>query len=213
MLSRLIPKPSHLRRFLSIPLKPSHTAVNPFFTVVVPKHFSTNRGGGNNDGDGKDPFSSRVWKDFRETEEKLDAFFEEEEEEESGSLVRMNDDGGSSGGRRRDERGWLQEEEQGWLQQKGLDDADEDAIFKGIDEESGGEAGGGGFDESNFGVRAGEDFKPWSMKGEEDDKKDVFDFKEDVGHEGNFTALDINPKVDVEQLEKEEQALTAVVKG
>ena len=79
--------------------------------------------------------------------------------------------------------------------------------------EESGDAGGGGFDESNFGVRAGEDFKPWSMKGEEDDKKDVFDFKEDVGHEGNFTALDINPKVDVEQLEKEEQALTAVVKG
>lgn len=211
MLSRLIPKPSHLRRFLSIPLKPSHTAVNPFFTVVVPKHFSTNRGGGN-DGDGKDPFSSRVWKDFRETEEKLDAFFEEEEEEESGSLVRMNDDGGSSGGRRRDERGWLQEEEQGWLQQKGLDDADEDAIFKGIDEESGGEAGGGGFDESNFGVGAGEDFKPWSMK-EEEDKEDVFDFKDDVGHAGDITALDIKPKVDVEQLEKEEQALTAIVKG
>ena len=48
---------------------------------------------------------------------------------------------------------------------------------------------------------------------EEEDKEDVFDFKDDVGHAGDITALDIKPKVDVEQLEKEEQALTAIVKG
>lgn len=212
MLSRLIPKPSHFRRFLSLPLKPPHSPVTPHFTIVVPKHFSSNAGGGdNNNGDGKDPFASRAWKDFRETEEKFDAFFEEEGSE---SLAGVNDggDGDGSGGRRsREERGWMQEEEQGWLQDKGLDDEDEDSIFKGIDEESA--ENSGGFDESNFGVGAGEDFKPWSLKGEEEEKENVFDFQEDVGHEGDFTALDVKPKVDVEQLQKEEEALTAIVKG
>ncbi|XP_020215426.1 30S ribosomal protein S9, mitochondrial [Cajanus cajan] len=200
MLSRLIPKPYHFRRFLSLPLKPPQFPAAPHFSAIVPKHFST---GGGDSGDGKDPFSSRVWKDFRENEEKLDAFFEEEVE--GGSLAGVKEDGG-----RREERGWL-EEDQGWLQEKGLDDKDEDAIFKGIEEESGDTVvGGGGFDESNFGG----DFKPWSLKGEEEEKEDVFNFKEeDVGLEGDFTALDIKPKVDVEQLEKEEQALTAVVKG
>lgn len=208
MLSRLIPKPSHFRRFLSLPLKPPHSPLTPYFRIVVPKHFSTN-----NDGDDKDPFASRVWKDFGESEEKFGAFFEDEEEGTE-SLAGMNDgDGGGGGRRRREEPGWLQEEEQGWLQEKGLDDKDEESIFKGIDEES--VEHSGGFDESNFGVGAGEDFKPWSMKGEEEDKENVFDFQEDVGHEGDFTALDIKPQpqVDVEQLQKEEEVLTAVVKG
>ncbi|RDX73240.1 rpsI, partial [Mucuna pruriens] len=193
MLSRLIPKPSHLRRLFSLPLKPPHSPVTPYF-AVVPKPFSTNSGG---NGDGKDPFSSRAWKDFRETEEKFDALFEEE----SGSLAGMND----AGGENREEKGWLKEEEQGWLQEKGLDDEDEDAIFKGIVEESG-DTSSATFDERNLGVGEDEDFRPWSLKGEEEDKKDV-------GHEGDLTALDIKPKVDVEQLEKEEQALTAIVKG
>ncbi|CAJ1933998.1 unnamed protein product [Sphenostylis stenocarpa] len=201
MLSRLIPKPYHLRRFLSLPLKPHHAPAKSYFTTfVLPKHFSTNSG---DNGDDKDRFSSRVWKDFRETDEKFGALFEEE----SGSLAGINEDGG-----KREEREWLQEEEQGWLHEKGLDEKDEDSIFKGIDEESV-DAGGGGdsFDAGNFGIGAGEDFKPWSLKGE--DKEDVFDFQEDVEHERETTVVDVKPKVDVEQLEKEEQALTAVLKG
>ncbi|KAK7341253.1 hypothetical protein VNO80_24179 [Phaseolus coccineus] len=205
MLSRLIPKPSHLRRFLSLPLKPPHAPAKPNFTTfVVPKHFSTNSGGNS---DGKDPLSSRLWNEFGETEEKYGALFEAEEE--SGSLSGINEEGG-----KREERGWLQEEEQGWLHEKGLDEQDEDAIFKGIEKESGDAGGGGGaFDGGNFGVRAGEDFKPWNLKGE--DKEDVFDFQEeeDVEQEREIHALDDKPQVDVEQLEKEEQALTAVVKG
>ncbi|KOM51123.1 hypothetical protein LR48_Vigan08g195000 [Vigna angularis] len=202
MLSRLIPKPSHLRRFLSLPLKPPHAPVKPYFTTfVVPKHFSTNSGG---NGDGKDPFSNRLWNDFQETDEKFGALFEEE----SGSLAGINEESG-----KREEQNWLQEEEKGWLQEKGLDDKDEDAIFKGIESESGDAGGGGGaVDGWNFGVGEGEDFKPWNLKGE--DKEDVFDFKEeDVEHESGIPALDGKPEVDVEQLEKEEQALTAVVKA
>ncbi|WVZ03526.1 hypothetical protein V8G54_024332 [Vigna mungo] len=202
MLSRLIPKPSNLRRFLSLPLKPPHAPAKPYFiTVVAPKQFSTNSGG---NGDGKDPFSNRLWNDFRETDEKFGALFEEE----SGSLAGINEEGG-----RREEQNWVQEEERGWFQEKGLDEKDEDAIFKGIEQESGDAGGGGGaIDGWNFGVGEGEDFKPWNLKGE--DKEDVFDFKEDdVEHERGISALDGKPEVDVEQLKKEEQALTAVVKG
>ncbi|KAL2329210.1 hypothetical protein Fmac_022637 [Flemingia macrophylla] len=200
MLTRLIPKPFHLRRLVA-PLKLPHSPIAPGFSAVIPKHLSTS---GGDSGDGRDPFSSRVWKDFRENEEKLDAFFEEAEK--SGSLAGVKEDGG-----RKEERGWL-EEEQGWLQEKGLAEEDENSIFKGIDEESADTVGGVDFDESNFGV----DFKPWSLKGEDEEKEGVFDFTEedvDVGLEGDFKALDIKPKVDVEQLQKEEQALTAVVKG
>jgi len=199
MLSRLIPKPSHLRRFLTLPLKPPHTPAKPYFTtVVLPRHLSTNSGG-------KDPSSNRLWNDFRETEEKFGALFEEE----SGSLAGINEEGG-----KREERDWLQEEEKGWLQEKGLDEKDEDAIFKGIEKESGDASGGGGGGAGgwNFGVGAGEGFKPWNLK--EEDKEDVFDFpEEDVEHERDIPALDVKPEVDVEQLQKEEQALTAVVKG
>lgn len=100
------------------------------------------------------------------------------------------------------------------MQEKGLDEKDEDAIFKGIEKESGDASGGGGGGAGgwNFGVGAGEGFKPWNLK--EEDKEDVFDFpEEDVEHERDIPALDVKPEVDVEQLQKEEQALTAVVKG
>ncbi|KAK7264058.1 hypothetical protein RJT34_31661 [Clitoria ternatea] len=194
MLSRLIPKPSHFRRFISLPLKPC-PPINPYFTTV-PKLLSTS--GGDN-GNVKDPFS---WKDFRESEDKFDSFFGEE----SGSLAGMNngDDGA----------GVSSKEEKGWLEEKGMDDEDEEAIFKGIDEEK--EGGGGGaaaFDDNSLGAGA-EDFEPWSLKeGEEVKVDDVFGFQEDGSIEGEFNALEIKPKVDVEQLEKEEQALTAVLKG
>jgi len=203
MLSRLIPKPSHLRRFLSLPLRPPHAPAKPNFTTfVVSKHFSTNSGG---NGDGKDPFSSRLWNEFGGTEEKFGALFEEEEE--GRTLSGINEEG-----RKREERGRLQEEEHGWLQEKGLDEEDEDVIFKGVEKESAHAGGGGGaFEAGNFGVGAGEEFKPWSLK--EEDKENVFDFQEDVEPEREINVLDDKPKVDVEQLEKEEQALTAVVKG
>lgn len=208
MLSRLIPKPSHFRRFISLPSKQSHfpnSPINPIFTIF-PKPFSAGNNNNNNKGNGNDPFSSDVWKNFGGSDEKFDAFFAEE----SGSLDGVNDAEGSGGRTVKKEVG----EEQWWLEEKGLDNEDEDAIFKGIDKETE-ENGSSGVDFGSH-LGAGNLDEPWKLKGEEEeDKGDIFDFAEaEVSQEvGELNLAGGEVKEDVEKLEKEEQALTAILKG
>ncbi|KAF1885003.1 hypothetical protein Lal_00028892 [Lupinus albus] len=203
MLSRLIPKPIHFRRLFSLPPKPylSNSPTNPKFTTT-PKFFSTNNNNGNNN---KNPFSPNAWKDFRESEEKFDAFFAEDNGE---TLTVVNEDGT---GVAPAETG---KEEQLWLQEKGgIDNEDADAIFKGIDKESEEKSNVGG----NIGMGA-EYLTPWSMKDEEDKIVDVFNFQEgdDVKEVNDgFNARDVEEsgrKEEIDKLESEEKELTAVLK-
>lgn len=208
MLSRLIPKPSHFRRFFSLPYRQPYfpnSPINPYFTFV-PKPYSSSSSSSNNNnsGNGKDRFTPNVWGNFGENEEKFDSFFGEE----SGSLAGMNDGEGDRAGKEVKE-----EEEKWWLQEKGIDNEDEDSIFKGIGENESGEKGGGvGGDHIGLGAENLE--QPWSLREEEEEGGDVFDFQEeDVSQVGALSGLESERKEDAEKLEKEEQALIAVLKG
>lgn len=145
-----------------------------------------------------------------ENEEKFDAFFTED----SGSLPGLNEAEGGTGEGIGDST-VAEKEEPWWLQEKGLDDKDEVDIFKGIDKETegGGNVGFGDSGGDQIGVGAeSENFQPWSLKEEEEGEVDVFKFPEDVGPVEEFGAVD-RTKEEAEKLEKEEQALTAIVKG
>lgn len=245
MLSRLIPKPSHFRRFVFISSKSvsvfqpnSPCSRNPLKLLTFSKYFSTND---NDNGKGK-PFPG-VWENFHETEEKFDAFFPEEE---SGSLEGMNDmDAGSKAAASGDqwsikEKGLDDEDgsdifmgidketeseggffndimdkgtgaaagnDQLWGKEKGLVDEDEGDIFKGIDRKT--EGKGAGFD--NDQLIGTEDFQPWTLG--EEQKDDLFDYAESVREVAEPSALESDTTEEAKKLEKEEQALTAVLKG
>lgn len=100
-------------------------------------------------------------------------------------------------------------EEQLWLQEKGLDNEDEDAIFKGIEKE--------GDDIGGFTGMGAENLEPWSLKDEEEDKGDVFKSQEDddmKGLEEEFGVVEESVRSEeVDKLEKEEKELTAILKG
>lgn len=203
MLSRLIPKPSHFRRFLLIPSKSlsypqphfTYSASTPHFGTFS-KYFSTN---GDNNNNGKGQSISSFWKDFRESEGKYDARFAED----SGSLAGFNDM--DEGTKAPTSKG------QWWLEEKGLDNEDEDALFKGVDKKA--EEKGGRFGDHQW--MGAEDLKPWTLR--EEGKEDVFNFQDVVRDVGKFSP-DSGPvegerSEDAEKLEKEEQALTVVLKG
>ncbi|CAK8571449.1 unnamed protein product [Lathyrus sativus] len=194
MLSRLIPKtPSHFRRFFSLPSKQPYfpnSPFNPHFTAPQ-KPYSNNS---NNNNNTKDPFSN-VWKNFGESEEKVDNLFTEESE----SLDGMNEVEGERVRKDADEEKW-------YLEEKGIDNEDENTLFKGIDNEAEGKSSGSG----EFGSHIDQ---AWNLK---EDTGDVFDFKEDdVGKEevGELGVVDGETKEDVEKLEKEEKELTVILEG
>ncbi|WJX18091.1 hypothetical protein P8452_07933 [Trifolium repens] len=207
MLSRLIPKkPSHFRLFFSLQSKqhnfPNSPHINPHFTIF-PKPFSSNSNNNNNN-KGNDPFSN-VWKNFGEVEEKLDNLFPEE----SGSIDEMNHvEGGREGRVRKDVV-----EEKWWLEEKGIDNENEDSLFKGIDNESVEKSSGSGDFGDHIGVGGENVDQPWSLK---EDTGDVFDFKEeDVTKEeiGELNVVESESKEEVQKLEKEEKDLTAILEG
>lgn len=203
MLSRLIPKPTHFRRFVLISSKYlscaqphfTYSVKTPFFRTSS-EYFSTNS---NNNNNGQDPSITSVWKDFRESEGKFDVTFAKE----SGRFAGFNDvDEGSQAPASKDQ--W-------WLEEKSLDNEDTDAIFKGVDQNT--EEKGGGFGNQQW-MRA-EDPKPWTLR--EEGKEDVFNFQ-DVGSDVGEFRPDSSPvesegSKDTENLEKDEQALIAVLKG
>lgn len=194
MLSRLIPKkPSHFRRFFSLPSKQPYfpnSPFNPHFTAL-PKPFSSSSN--NNNNNTKDP-SSNVWKSFGEPEEKFDNLFKEESE----SIDGMNEVEGERVRKDADEEKW-------YLEEKGIDNEDENTLFKGIDDNAAeGKSSGSGEFRSH---------QAWNMK---EDEGDVFDLKEDdVGREevGELDVVDGETKEDVEKLEKEEKELTVILEG
>ncbi|CAL0329362.1 unnamed protein product [Lupinus luteus] len=203
MLSRLLPKPSHFRRFFSLPPKPTNprftiSPTNPCFTTT-PKFFSTNNNNSNDNGNNnEDRFSPNIWRDFRETEEKFDAFFAEDNSETLADVAPAVTE-------KKEEHLWLQEK-------RGIDNEDEDAIFKGIDKESEEKSDSLG---GHIGIGA-EKFTPWSIKDDKGD--DVFDFQEEVVDEGfNADAGDVEEsgrkEEEIDKLEKEEKELTAILKG
>jgi small subunit ribosomal protein S9 len=202
MLSRLIPKkPSYILRFLSLPSKNPNfpnPPINPHFTVF-PKPYSSNNKNNNN----KDPLS--VWKDFGETEEKFDKLFDEE----SGNLDGMNE--GEGGERVRKE---VDDEQKWWLEEKGIDNEEEDALFKGIDKETEVKDGESGDFGDHIGVGADNVDEPWNLK---EDTGDVFGFKEDddVSKEevGELNVVEGPSQEEVQKLEKEEKELIAVLEG
>ncbi|XP_028798702.1 30S ribosomal protein S9, mitochondrial [Neltuma alba] len=207
MLSRLIPKPSYFRRFVLLTSK-SISHPQPYFTysatttnlLIFPKYFSTN---GNNNNNGRDQSSTSVWKDFRESEDKFDAMFAKD----SGIFDEFNEGGdGAKAPVNKDQ--W-------WLEEKGLDNEDEDGIFKRIhkkNDEKGGDFG-------NQLWHGEELLKPWTLR---EEGKDVFNFQDVVSNAGEFRpdisiveseTTDSQGTEDPEKLEKEEKQLTAVLKG
>ncbi|CAI8606934.1 unnamed protein product [Vicia faba] len=198
MLSRLIPKnPYNFRRFFPLPFKQPYFP-NPHF-AALPKPFSSSSSNNNNNNT-KYPFSnSNVWKSFGETEEKVDNLFTEESE----SVDEVNDVEGERVRKDADA-----DEEKWYLEEKGIDNEDENTLFKGINSEAEGKGSGSG----EFGDHI---YQPWNMK---EDAGDVFGFKEeDVVGKDKVGELDVmvdgETKEDVEKLEKEEKELTVILEG
>lgn len=186
MLSRLIPKSSHFRRFVLFPTKTLPYPQSNFTYLATTSHlgtfskyFSTNGGDNNNK---KDPSNFGFWKD-------------------SGSFARFNDrDDGTKAPASKDQ--W-------WLEEKGLDNQDESSIFKEDDNKT--QKVGGFGDQQWMGA---EEIKPWTLQ--DDGKEDVFieGFGEHVGElRSGEIPVEGEKAEDPEKLEKEEQALTTVLKG
>ncbi|CAJ2672492.1 unnamed protein product [Trifolium pratense] len=204
MLSRLIPKkPSHLRLFFSLQSKQHNFAnsppiSNPHFTIF-PKPFSSNNN--NNNNKGNDPFSN-VWKNFGEAEEKFDNLFPEE----SGSIDEVNHVEGERQERVRKDV----DEEKWWLEEKGIDNENENSLFKGMDGETVEKSSDFG---DHIGVGVENVDQPWNLK---EDTGDVFDFKEgDMTKEeiGELNVVEGESKEELEKLEKEVKDLTAILEG
>jgi small subunit ribosomal protein S9 len=104
-------------------------------------------------------------------------------------------------------------EEKWWLEEKGIDNENEDSLFKGIDNESVEKSSGSGDFGDHIGIGGENVDQPWSLK---EDTGDVFDFKEeDVTKEeiGELNVVESESKDEVEKLEKEEKDLTAILEG
>ncbi|KAI4317532.1 hypothetical protein L6164_025394 [Bauhinia variegata] len=202
MLSRLIPKSSHFRNLLLVSSKSHLNPLPPHFSyskkgqkfLFFSKYFSTN----NNNNNGKDDF----WRNFGENEVKFDAR----------SLGGFDDKTYRSTGE-------VTGDDQWWLNEKGLDNQDEDALFKRVDKET--EEKDDGFGGNQWTGTGAEDLKPWSLK---EDEKDVFGFEEDVRElrdpkdestflKGGEDDDQLQSEEDAKKLQIEEQALTAIVKG
>ena len=101
------------------------------------------------------------------------------------------------------------EEDQWWLKEKGLDNQDEDAIFKETEEK------GGSFGNDQWMGMGALDFRPWSIG--EEEKNEVFNFQEvvsDVSEPRTESSLvGSEGSEDAKKFAMEEQALTAVLKG
>ncbi|KAJ7969904.1 Ribosomal protein S9 [Quillaja saponaria] len=204
MLSRLIPKSSHLRRLVSISSN-IHPYAQPHFTyssrnptfITIPKFFSTN----NNNNNGQDKSASSIWNISRESEGKLDSFFTEEPGDLSGITDSLA--GADSAG----------SENQSWLN---ANEKDEDDIFKGTEKEIP--------EKSDDNVEnqwtTVEESKPWRLV--EEEKSDLFNIGDDGwdgGAPGDHTSsletesIEVANIEEAKKLETEEKELTAILKG
>ncbi|CAK9185058.1 unnamed protein product [Ilex paraguariensis] len=216
MLSRLICKTSNLR-LLSLVLsgKPlsnpkshsfysqDHLGFN--FFVKTPKYFSTNHN--NNGSSNKDQTASHLWKLSTDNDDNTDSLFGEGSE---GTLEGI-DEGNANASPP------VKAEDESWSGESGVGGGDDDGIFKSIDgkgEIGGSKIGGGGDD----GWVTAEGYKAWNFVVEEKEE-DVFDIGTEGGSEemqglgGSSERVESEKSEEVKQLEREEKALTAVLKG
>ncbi|CAK9310794.1 unnamed protein product [Citrullus colocynthis] len=193
MLSRLLPKPSHFRLLALISTKPP--AQTPSFHLL-PRLFSTNNDGSNNNRNSgsRDQRTSNVWKISQENDGNFDQLFTQEVD----NLDGISDDDSAP------------RNEDSWVQSKGGDQGAEGEIFASMEKEVRGNKDGG----DNEWVTA-KKFEPWSLV--EEEKSDVFNIEEDAVEIGKskdeIEGVDTVSSEDARKLEKEEQELTAILKG
>lgn len=194
MLSRLLPKPSHFRLLALISTKPP--AQTPTFRLL-PRFLSTNNNGSNNNNNSgsRDQPTSNVWKLSQENDGKFDQLFTQEADNLDGIA---EDDSAPS-------------HDDSWVRSKDGDQGAEGDIFASLEKEIRGNKDGDG---DNEWVTA-KKFEPWSLV--EEEKSDVFNIQEDAveigGSRDEIKEVDSESSEDAKKLEKEEQELTAILKG
>ncbi|KAJ9139861.1 hypothetical protein P3X46_030556 [Hevea brasiliensis] len=200
MLSRLLPKSSHFRILSNLSSK-SHTySFSPHksnFTLLI-RPFSTNHSNGNNNNNNnnsKGQPTSDIWKLSRESDEKFDSLFTEDSND---SLSGITDSPAA--------------EEESWLEEKRGDDGGD--IFNRIEKDSGARNGG---DAGNEWLTS-EGYKMWSLDEGEEEKDNVFDIGE-IAQDASETSTETSVNLEIDQiedpkeLEREEEELTAILKG
>ncbi|XP_012083355.2 30S ribosomal protein S9, mitochondrial isoform X1 [Jatropha curcas] len=197
MLSRLLPKPSHFRLFYNLsskshfyPPSPQNSNLN-----LLLRSFSTNNSNNNNNNSSKGQSTSNIWKLSPESDENFNSFFTEGS---ANDLVGITDSPPA--------------EEDSWLKEN--DSNDDQDIFEADDKEYGKRNGGDGNNE----WLTSEGYEVWNLDEKEEEKDNVFDIGEIVSHAsetGSETLVHVKSGDSEEQkmLEKEEEELTAVLKG
>lgn len=194
MLSRLLPKPSHFRLLTLISTKPP--AQSPRFHLL-PRFFSSSNNGSNNNKNGgsRDQPTSNVWKLSRESDENFDQLFTQEADNLDGiaedDSAPANDDT--------------------WVRSEDGDQGAAGDIFARVEKEIRGNKDDDGANEWVAATK----FEPWSLV--EEEKSDVFNIQEDAVEIGKprdeIKEVDSESSEDARKLEKEEQELTAILKG
>ena len=194
MLSRLLPKPSHFRLLTLISTKPPAQA--PRFHLL-PRFFSSSNNGSNNNKNGgsRDQPTSNVWKLSRESDENFDQLFTQEADNLDGiaedDSAPANDDS--------------------WVRSEDGDQGAAGDIFARVEKEIRGNKDDDGANEWVAATK----FEPWSLV--EEEKSDLFNIQEDAVEIGKprdeIKEVDSESSEDARKLEKEEQELTAILKG
>ncbi|XP_023550446.1 28S ribosomal protein S9, mitochondrial [Cucurbita pepo subsp. pepo] len=194
MLSRLLPKPSHFRLLTLISTKPPAQA--PRFHLL-PRFFSSSNNGSNNNKNGgsRDQPTSNVWKLSRESDENFDQLFTQEADNLDGiaedDSAPANDDS--------------------WVRSEDGDQGAAGDIFARVEKEIRGNKDDDGANEWVAATK----FEPWSLV--EEEKSDLFNIQEDAVEIGKprdeIKEVDSESNEDARKLEKEEQELTAILKG
>ncbi|KAG6579377.1 30S ribosomal protein S9, mitochondrial, partial [Cucurbita argyrosperma subsp. sororia] len=194
MLSRLLPKPSHFRLLTLISTKPP--AQSPRFHLL-PRFFSSSNNGSNNNKNGgsRDQPTSNVWKLSRESDENFDQLFTQEADNLDGiaedDSAPANDDS--------------------WVRSEDGDQGAAGDIFARVEKEIRGNKDDDGANEWVAATK----FEPWGLV--EEEKSDVFNIQEDAVEIGKprdeIKEVDSESSEDARKLEKEEQELTAILKG
>ncbi|CAA3000530.1 28S ribosomal S9, mitochondrial [Olea europaea subsp. europaea] len=213
MLSRFISKSSHLQRFRILIssqahiLSPKPISPNPSFPVFTFRlssqtpdvsFFSTNRNGDGNFGDDSATSTSDLWKLNSEIDQDIDSVFSVE----SGTLEGINDQNAEDG---------------------------IDGIFKGVEEKGGNDGERDIFRRVEEKIDGGgqvwntaEENEPWSFaaEGNDGEDEDVFGVGEEKGEMGlsglegvREVSVGSEKSTEEKQLEVEEKALIAVLKG
>ncbi|KAK4431465.1 30S ribosomal protein S9, mitochondrial [Sesamum alatum] len=218
MLSRFISKSSQVHRLLTLVVSSNSHLVNPkpiarssvfsrstqYFSPRTPHfYFFSTKGGNGSSGDDSAASGADLWKLSSEVDQDIDSMFSVESGSvdgignRNGGEVRHGDDKIADPFSGVDGKGWS---------------------FGGSDVLRGEESGGGGGGNEEWATA--EDYKPWSfsVEGKEEGEEDVFGIESESGGIGISGLGDgvgegIEKSEQEKQLESEEKALTAVLKG